>query len=96
MKGCMATRRASRRAPIAAEGALHLIRYQIVKQALETPELGRYVSYGIEAVALPDGRRLAFVSDVSTDPAFAANLAERCTEGQLDPAQLLDVVLDAL
>lgn len=77
-------------------GSLHLIRYQIVKQALETPELGRYVSYGIEAVALPDGRRLAFVSDVSTDPAFAANLAERCTEGQLDPAQLLDVVLDAL
>lgn len=73
-----------------------LIQYQIVRQQLEAPELGRYESYGIEAVALPGGRRLALVSDVSTDPAFAAALAERCTKGALDPAQLLDVVLDAL
>lgn len=73
-----------------------MIRYQIVRQELETPELGRYVSYGIEAVALPGGQRLAFVSDISTDPSFAADLADRCTAGALDPAQLLDVVLDAL
>ena len=38
-----------------------MIRYQIVRQELETPELGRYVSYGIEAVALPGGQRLAAV-----------------------------------
>ena len=73
-----------------------MIRYRIVKEQLEAPELGRYVSFGIEAVALPGGQRLAFVSDVSTDPSFAAALADRCTEGALDPAQLLDVVLDAL
>ena len=73
-----------------------MIRYQIVRQELEAPELGRYVSYGIEAVALPGGRQVAFVCDVSTDPSFAAALADRCTEGALDPAQLLDVVLDAL
>lgn len=73
-----------------------MIRYQIIRQELEAPELGCYVSYGIEAVSLPDGERLALVSDVSTDPSFAAALADRCTEGALDPAQLLDVVLDAL
>lgn len=73
-----------------------MIRYQIVRQELESPGLGRYVSYGIEAVTLPGGQRLTFVSDVSTDPSFAAALADRCTEGALDPAQLLDVVLDAL
>ena len=73
-----------------------MIRYQIVRQELEAPELGRYVSYGIEAVARPGGEQLAFVPDVSTDSSFAADLADRCTEGALDPAQLLDVVLDAL
>ena len=73
-----------------------MIRYQIIRQELETPELGRYVSYGIEAVALPGGQQLAFVCDVSTDASFAADLADRCTAGALDPAQLLDVVLDAL
>ena len=73
-----------------------VIRYLIVRQELETPELGCYTSYGIGAFSQPDGARLAFVEDVSTDRDFVAELADRCTQGQLDPAHLLDVVLDAL
>ena len=41
-------------------------------------------------------REVAFVSDVSTDRAAVEQLARRCTEGQLDPIHLLDVVEDAL
>ena len=41
-------------------------------------------------------REIAFVSDVSTDRAAVEQLARRCTEGQLDPIHLLDVVEDAL
>lgn len=73
-----------------------LIRYQIVRQEFDSPELGRYTSYGIAALTMPDETRLAFVADVSTSRDFVAELADRCTEGQLDPAQLLDVVLDSL
>mgnify|MGYP003363718656 CR=1 FL=1 len=73
-----------------------LIRYQIVRQEFDSPELGRYTSYGIAAVTMPAQIQLAFVADVSTSKDFVAELADRCTKGQLDPTQLMDVILDSL
>lgn len=77
-------------------GSLGLICYQIVRQEFDSPELGRYTSYGIAALSLPEGTRLAFVADVTTSRDAAAELADRCTAGQLDPGQLMDVILDFL
>ena len=55
--------------------------------------LGR-TTYGI---LVEDGRGCAaVVPRISCDRAFVSRLAERCTAGQLDPEQLLDVVMDAL
>lgn len=52
------------------------------------------VSYGIMA---DDGKgRAAVVPGISCDKDFVIRLAERCARGQLDPEQLLDVVMDAL
>ena len=39
---------------------------------------------------------VAFVPGISEDKAFVLDLAEKCTRGQLNPIQLLDVVMDAL
>ena len=75
-----------------------MYQFQPVKQSLFSPELGNYRSYGIRAlVAAPGGcTEACLISDVSCDFAFVSRLAERCTLLQLDPAHLLDVVLDAL
>lgn len=40
--------------------------------------------------------QVAFASDVPTDEAFAAQLAQRCTTAQLDPVHLKDVALDSI
>lgn len=51
-------------------------------------------AYGILA---EDGKGYsAVVPNISCDKAFVARLAGRCGRGQLDPEQLLDVVMDAL
>ena len=64
-------------------------------KVIETWEpLAHGVSYGIVA---DDGKgRAAVVPGVSCDRDFVTRLAERCARGQLDPEQLLDVVMDAL
>lgn len=74
------------------------IEYLLVEEQLFTPELGAYRSFGIEALCpSPQGsERLAYVSDVSTDRAFAAALAERCRRGGLSPVHLRDFITDAL
>ena len=51
-------------------------------------------AYGIFA---EDGKGYsAVVPNISCDKAFVTRLVERCVRGQLDPEQLLDVVMDAL
>lgn len=69
--------------------------YIPVQETLYTPELGRYQSYGI-CVLNDKGERVAFVSDVSTDPKEVATIVARCIVEQLDPEQLLDVISDSL
>lgn len=80
-----------------------IFRYALISEKLFSSELGRYRSFGIRAFRIRafqktecGWREVAFVSDVSTDRAAVEQLARRCTEGQLDPIHLLDVVEDAL
>ena len=75
-----------------------IFRYALISEKLFSSELGRYRSFGIRAFQKTEcgWREVAFVSDVSTDRAAVEQLARRCTEGQLDPIHLLDVVEDAL
>lgn len=75
-----------------------MFRFRPVKQFLSSSELGDYCSYGIHAFATtPAGcSEAGFISDVSCDFQFVSLLADRCTRLQLDPMQLIDVVLDSL
>lgn len=72
-----------------------MFRYVVVQEDLFSPELGCYRSYGIGAMN-GKGERVTFVSDVSPDPKFAAEIAALCTVGQLDPEQLRDVILNMI
>lgn len=74
-----------------------MILYFPVRQHLFEPNIGCYTTYGILAVrVLSHGQSSCFVSDVSVSFAKVAALTLRCTAGQLDPAQLEDVVEDFL
>ena len=75
-----------------------MFQYRPIKQMLFSTELGDYCSYGIRAFSVTQSGSVAvqFVPDVSCDEAFVSLLAEKCTRQQLDPVQLLDVILDAL
>ena len=68
--------------------------YIPVKESLYSQELGRYFSFGIEVQE--QGPQRLKVSDISTNESFVAELARRCTSGQLDPIHLYDVVEDSL
>lgn len=70
-----------------------MFRYVVVQEDLFSPEIGHYHSFGICAIN-ERGERAAFVSDVSTNRNVAAEIASRCTAGQLDPKHLSDVVLN--
>ena len=63
---------------------------------LHNHDLGR-MSYGIQAEVRKHGSWSceAHIPDISCDEAFVEKLARRCTNGQLSPIHLLDVVLDA-
>ena len=74
--------------------------YRCVAERLNTPEIESYDTFGIVADEVVEGKTmgpaLAAVEDVSVDSAFVEQLAQRCTELQLEPGQLQDVVEDAL
>ena len=75
-----------------------MFRYLPIEEQLSAPDLGRYRSFGIAAFQVLGGRweKRAFASDVSTDEAFVTRLAQRCTQAQLDPVHLRDVVMDTI
>ncbi len=72
-----------------------MFRYVPIQEELHTSDLGQYRSYGICALN-ENHERVAFISDVSTDPKVAAQIAALCTVGQLAPEQLRDVILNSL
>ena len=72
--------------------------YFPVEQLLFSPSLGCYRAFGLAAVLdAPQGKRcLALVQDVSTQESFVAGLARRCTEEQLEPVHLKNVIEDSI
>lgn len=75
-----------------------MYQYLPVEERLYSPYLGQYRSFGIAAFRVCGEQReqVAFASDVSTDETFAEQLAQRCTDAQLDPVHLKDVALDSI
>ena len=69
-------------------------RYVPVQETLTTDELGTYVTYGLSVRAVEE--EIAFISDVSTEFEEIQHLANVCTEKQLDPDHLSDVLEDFL
>lgn len=72
--------------------------YLPVKQKLWRPDIGKYTAFGILCVRLDllRYRKFAEIKDVSLSYREAAALALCCTQGQLAPSQLQDVVEDFL
>lgn len=69
-------------------------RYVPVQEPLKDEDGNGYVSYGISIRSVED--ELAFVSDISTDFDKVRQLADLCTEQELDPIHLNDVIEDFL
>ena len=69
-------------------------RYVPIQQTLTSEDNEPYVTYGISVRTVEE--ELAFVSDVSTEFEEIQRLTELCTEQQLDPEHLMDVVDDFL
>lgn len=68
-------------------------------EVMDLHSLGsRQPSYGILASVLENDTctYIAYIPDISCDRSFVDELAHRCSEGQLSPLHLIDVVLDAL
>ena len=68
--------------------------YEAVQHTAISEEIGDYVTYGIRVSE--DGRELSFTADVSTDGEAVERLAANCTDGQLAPIHLEDVIEDLL
>lgn len=69
-------------------------RYVPVEEHLKDEDGNIYVSYGISARMIDD--EIAFVSDISTDHEKVKRIAELCTERELSPEHLQDVIDDFL
>ena len=77
-------------------GPRTIYQYLAVEQTLFSCELGRYTAFGIAAQKrVPDGwRQITFVPDICTNAQQAQRLAQLCTQGQLEPIHLMDVIED--
>ncbi len=67
-------------------------RYVPVQETLTSDELGTYVTYGISVRAVEE--EIAFISDVCADFEEIRQLADICTEKQLAPEHISEVIYD--
>ncbi len=68
--------------------------YSVVKETISSDILGEYTAYGIRVTH--NGSELELISDISTDLQKAEQLARYCTDGQLHPIHIPDVIEDFL
>ena len=80
------------------KGVMPIYRYASVREKRRTSEIGTYVTYGLRAYERVGKKwqEVAYVSDVCTDGATVRRLARSCTQGNLNPCHLFDVVEDFL
>lgn len=72
-----------------------MIKYIPFKEILHSDEFGNYISFGIKVINNCENELLS-VSDVTPDEQLAVSLCNECTQGQLDPIHLYDVIDDIL
>lgn len=73
-----------------------MFRYIKIQENMFSHDIGSFMSFGIQAVEEVATTRkvVAQVSDISTDADYVQALADLCTDLQLDPIHLFDVVAD--
>ena len=83
---------------VANAGKQEKVLYYPFEQYINTPELGRYIGYGIRALRHgPEGWSCeAEIADISCDGSFVERLAQLCARLELAPIHLYDVVEDAI
>ena len=69
-------------------------RYLVIEQNMTSEELGTYVTYGM--CVERDQEILALIHDLSPNLEDMQRLADLCTEHQLSPDHLADVIEDFL
>lgn len=67
-----------------------MYRYLTEKEELFSEDLGTYTSFGIRIYQ--ESQELSFISDISPDAKYVRDLAQRCTEHQLDPIHFFDII----
>lgn len=73
--------------------------YLTVKETLNTPEFGEYTTFGIKIAERKENAEpeaILFISDVSLNQALVESITERCTEHQLSPIHIFDVIEDEI
>lgn len=75
-----------------------MFQYLPIQNEFFSPEIGSYLAFGLRVLRTQDGRdeEIMILPDISTDFSFTLHLASLLTEKQLDPIQLLDVILDSI
>ena len=69
-----------------------LFRYIPQQEELKSDELGTYTTYGVKV--FENESEVKYISDVSLDKHFVSELCRKCTEGQLEPIHLMDIIED--
>nr|WP_325229853.1 DUF6514 family protein [uncultured Oscillibacter sp.] len=75
-----------------------MYQYLPIENEAFSPYIGRYRTFGLRVLQVEEGeeREVMILPDVSTDFAFTLRLAGLCTQKQLSPLHLLDVLEDLL
>lgn len=74
----------------------NMTQYEPERERLYAPEIGWYISYGIRVCRREEKgwKTIMRVQDVSVDQNMVEKLARLCTEEELTPSQLPDVIAD--
>lgn len=67
--------------------------YQVIREELQTVEIGTYTAYGIGAVG-EEGQVLAHIHDISTERTAVEVLAEKLNRLEASVLHLTEIVLD--
>lgn len=75
-----------------------MFQYTHFKEHLFSDYIGNYDTFGIKVFQKTDGEMqcISSISDVSIDSDLTELIAQECTQGQLDPIHLFDVVSDLI
>lgn len=71
-----------------------MYQYRSVVETANDPHIGTFTTYGLEVIA--DGNIVDVHHDVAVDKELVDNIARVCTEEQVEPVHIMDVVLNML